>query len=224
MTPHIWVPEPWTDAAALELPSQTLHHLARVLRLSDGARLSYTDGTGTTGEGVLSGRFVTRGEETSVPRSAPLEMAVAPPHRVERVRFLVEKLTELGVTGLVWVKTQRSQKAPPPEKKVQNWVIGALEQSRRAWAPTISGPVALDELEGPLAVAQPGAPSGGWDELALSSAMFVVGPEGGLTATDLESINGRQVAQFGLGRAILRTETAVLAIAASVRAVRGWSD
>jgi 16S rRNA U1498 N3-methylase RsmE len=50
--PHVLVPSPW-HGHLLNLDEQSAHHLRKVLRLRDGAAISYTDGQGRSGEGVL---------------------------------------------------------------------------------------------------------------------------------------------------------------------------
>ncbi|MBT8241422.1 MAG: 16S rRNA (uracil(1498)-N(3))-methyltransferase [Acidimicrobiia bacterium] len=223
MTPHLYLPGPWRpDDVAL--PDRTRHHLAKVLRQSDGAAVTYTDGRGTIGHGSLVGDSISRGEESTVSRPPELEIAVAAPHRQERVRFLVEKLTELGVTRLLWLETERAQKPPPSPDKAQAWVAGAVEQSGRAWAPEVDGPVKIGALQGSVAVAVPGAGAPQWKELVESGARFVVGPEGGFSPGELEALATAttlgHMAQFGLGSATLRTETAAIAIAAIIASVR----
>lgn len=212
--PHLLLPGPWADAPILELTGPAAHHVRTVLRVRAGSPVTYTDGRGRRGDGVLIDAGVERGAEEEVPPPRPLTLAVAPPHRGERARFVVEKLTEIGATRLIWLETERVQRPPPRPEKVAAWVDAAVEQSRSAWRLEVSGPVRPGELTGTLAVAVPGAPPPVWADLAGSTV--VVGPEGGLTPGDLAAL-GDGVTRFGLPGAILRTETAALVVAAIAR-------
>lgn len=50
--PHLYLPGPWEEAE-ISLTDDHTRHLRKVLRLGDGAALSYTEGAGVMGEGVL---------------------------------------------------------------------------------------------------------------------------------------------------------------------------
>ncbi|MFB3051166.1 MAG: hypothetical protein ACE1Z0_04185, partial [Acidimicrobiia bacterium] len=65
-------------------------HLTKVLRLNRGDRISYTDGLGHLGQGILANHAINRGDEHEVPRSSELVVASAPPSNRHRQRFLVE--------------------------------------------------------------------------------------------------------------------------------------
>ena len=129
-----------------------------MLRIGTGARtVTYTDGRGRVGRGEYRAGEVTRGEESTVGRPSALSMAVAPPAGRDRCRFLVEKVAELGIARLRWLRTRHGEGKPPSIEKVRTLAIGALEQSRGAWLTETEGEmVGLGELERPLAIAAPG--------------------------------------------------------------------
>ncbi len=210
--PHVFVPEDWTDHLITVAPATELH-LRRSLRLQAGASVSYTDGDGRTGEGVWTGAAIERGAETLVPASKPaVTIAVAPPTSKDRQRFIVEKLQELGVAELQWMRTQHGEGRAPRPDRAEAWAIGALEQSRGAYLIALSS-ADLSEVAGIGAVAC--APGG---ELSIEDCrnpdrvVVAVGPEGGFSEAEL--------AQFGrvasLGPTVLRTETAAIVAAARV--------
>jgi len=207
--PHLYVPSPWSGPA-LALHDRSERHLRTVLRLDDGATLSYTDGLGHIGEGVLGAGVLVRGSESCVPPPvARLTVAVAPPRSNARARFLVEKLGELGVDRLVWLRTERTSGHPPRVDKARAWAQEALEQSRGAWMMHIRDSSArIADLEGTVLVADPdGVPP----VPIASDGTLVVGPEGGLT---FEERIGTLVC---LGERILRVETAAIVGAALLK-------
>ena len=204
--PHLHLPGPWGDAE-IPVPSPTLAHLERVLRLDHGSAVSYTDGGGTRGEGVWRGEVVERGAEAASERTRLLTVAVAPPKSRDRQRFLVEKLQELGVARLLWLTTQRTVGHAPRDDRARGWAVSALEQSRGVHLMEIASGGLTDVTEG--IVLDPHAPSPlGWPGTD-SAATVVVGPEGGFAPDEVAAF---PVAS--MGSSVLRTETAAIVAAA----------
>lgn len=195
----------------LVVEDHTRRHLGKVLRLTAGAAITYTDGAGRFGEGRLEVAGIRRGAERIEPhRMDPVTVAVCPPKDSARVRFVVEKLAELGTDRLWWLHSERSEGRPPREEKAQAWAIAALEQSRGAWLLEISGPVTLEEVaatNGVLAAVPGGSPL---REMTIVGPVVVcIGPEGGFAPEELPA----EVQQVGLGFRVLRVETAALVAA-----------
>ena len=201
--PHLYMTRRW-DEPSIPLASDKMRHLERVLRMPTGAAVTYTDGAGRFGDGRWTGQAVERGEESAVARPSGLTMAVAPVKSADRMRFLVEKLQELGVARLVWLATSLGQARPPRVEKCTAWAIGALEQSRGAWLMEIDGPRRLSEVGRPL-VADPS----GRTEWAPGMT-WCIGPEGGWADDELDP----SLPTATLGTTVLRTETAALTAAA----------
>jgi 16S rRNA (uracil1498-N3)-methyltransferase len=207
------IPRPWGDE--VPIGDAQRHHLERVLRRRPGAVVSYTDGAGTIGRGRLGEGAIARGEEAMHPAPPRLDLVVAPPHARDRVRFLVEKVAELGATSLRWIRTARSEGRPPAEAKARAWADAALAQSRGAWRLEVGSTswAALADGPDPLLVADPaGGPLGP----GRLPATILIGPEGGF---DPEEVPNRGDA-VTLGGHILRTETAAIAAVALCRAPR----
>lgn len=198
---------PWPDA---KLPVSVLQwrHLSKVLRKNRGDKVTYTDGLGTFGHGVLGHQEILRGEETNVERPTSVTLAVAPPASKDRQRFLVEKLTEIGVARLLWVGTEHGKNRVASASKVFGWITTALEQSRGSWLMEAEPDViSVGQLEPPLVFCHPGgtgAPSPG--------ATIVIGPEGGFS--DNEIPQGAMT--WDLGSTVLRVETAAVVAAARI--------
>ena len=203
--PHVYLPRPWPDET-LPLDAAATHHLERVLRLRPGADLSYTDGRGTLGRGLLTGAGVARGEELAVPPPRHrVTIAAAPPRRPDRQRYLVEKLGEIGVDRLVWLQTQHGEGRPPRIEKTQAWAIAALQQSRGARLLDFGGSASIPELAGPVWVADRGGGAG----IAAGDVTICIGPEAGFAPEEIPA----GLPRFGLGDRVLRVETASLTAA-----------
>lgn len=199
--PHLVVEPPW-DGSMLKVTGEQWRHVTKVLRMSTGDEVSYTDGNGMVGAGLLVDHGIERGDEETVARPTRLTIAVAPPSSKDRQRFLVEKLTELGVARLVWLETRHGKNQVAKPAKVHSWVQSAVEQSRGAYLMETSDDlVALADLEGRLVVCRPGggvAP-GEFDVIAI-------GPEGGFADDEIPQNAGL----WDLGPTVLRVETAAL--------------
>lgn len=206
--PHLVVGVPWADGE-LSLSVVQWRHLTKVLRMNRGDRVTYTDGLGNVGSGQLGHMTVERGEEWFVERDSELHVAVAPPANKDRQRFLVEKLGELGVARLQWLRSDLGKNRFQPPPKVFSWVLAAVEQSRGAWLMEVSTElVGWDDLEAPVVVCDPGGSTP-----TPSARTLVIGPEGGWA--DGEVPEGLH--RWSLGTNVLRVETA--AIIASARVI-----
>lgn len=217
--------------STVDLPDAAAHH-ARVKRLQEGAAVSLTDGRGHVAAGVI-GR-VTKGvvavEVSSVdvvPPATPLEL-FAPVGDRDRMLWLAEKSTELGVTSWQPVMFSRSRSVSPRGEgdaftaKVHARMVGALEQSGGAWLPAVQ-PVC--ELEAAARYArmparyllQAGAPRLDATH-AASGAAIILGPEGGMTNEEHAMLVAGGWEPAALAAATLRFETAAVAALAVIRA------
>lgn len=212
-TPHLFLQQPWAPSA-VPVPATAAHHLTRVLRLDPGATVTYTDGVGNRGQGRLLEGTVIRGEEHSVsPPPVAITVAVAPPHDKDRLRFMIEKLAELEVRRVVFLKTRFGAGRLPDLFKSTAWVVGALEQSRGNWLMEVApGWTEVEELEAPtlLFAVQDGPEYHGQ---APATVTVAIGPEGGWGPGEISA----GAARLGLGRTVLRVETAAIVAAGLLR-------
>jgi 16S rRNA (uracil1498-N3)-methyltransferase len=200
------VPPPWAESL-IPVSSEQERHLSKVLRADPGREISYTDGVGNVGRGTWAAPMVERGEESQTDRPSRLVMAVAPPANKDRLRFVVEKLAELGTEKLLWLATRRGAGRLPSSGKQQAWATSALEQSRGAWLMEVgSDLVGWSDLEPPVLVCQPdGSAAAG----TFQPRTIAIGPEGGFDIREVpdgfESVT--------LGETVLRVETAAVVAA-----------
>jgi 16S rRNA (uracil1498-N3)-methyltransferase len=205
--------QPWAPTA-LAIPATAAHHLTRVLRLDPGATVTYTDGAGHRGEGQLLDGTVIRGEEHSVPPPpVAITVAVAPPHDKDRLRFMIEKLAELEVRRVVFLKTRFGAGRLPDLFKSTSWVVGALEQSRGNWLMEVApGWTEVGDLDAPtLWFAEQDGPE--YHGSAPATVTIAIGPEGGWDSGEIPE----GAARLGLGRTVLRVETAAIVAAGLLR-------
>lgn len=204
--PHLFVADPWNEDR-IDLGHEARRHLERVLRIKAPAVMTYTNGAGLSGSGTFGGPSITRGSEELRERPSQLTVAVAPPKSSARLRFVVEKLAEIGVARLVWIDAEHTAGRPPRTEKASAWAIAALEQSRGAWLMEVEGPVSVSDVTrfGTPVFADQGGGSIR-DIESISDPVLCVGPEGGFASDELPE----KAFRLSLGSNVLRVETAAV--------------
>ena len=228
---RVHVAGPLVSGKRVKLEGNAASHITRVLRLRVGTALVLFDGMGGEYEGSIDRAhggevIVAVGAQAAVERESPLQLTLAQGvSRGERMDLVVQKATELGVSHLVPVLTERSVvrlTAQQSDRKVNHWraiAIAACEQCGRNRLPSVAPPVALKEflkgdagaagtrlLLSPEGTATPGdvAPPGG-------AVTVLIGPEGGLTDEEEQAAIAAGFTALRLGPRVLRTETAAIA-------------
>jgi 16S rRNA (uracil1498-N3)-methyltransferase len=205
------------------------NHIARVLRLRAGDALTLFNGQGGEYGGTIEeirrdSVLVSVLEHRAVDRESPLQLVLVQGiSRGERMDWVVQKATELGVWRIVPVFTERSVVQLDDRqaaRKVQHWrsiAIAACQQSGRNRVPQIAQPVALyDLLEQPhlggvALLLSPGATMRLTDiPAAAPGATVLIGPEGGLAEVEQEAAIRSGCTPVRLGPRVLRTETAAV--------------
>ena len=224
-----------SDGGRVLLRGAEANHLASVLRLGPGDLVDLFDGCGTGARAEIIGANKREVElsvvelEVEPPRRGPeVVLATAVP-KGDRIRSLVEKVTELGVDRMVPLKTQRSVVHPRAgkQKKMHQAVIAACKQCGRNRLMQIDPLMAWDDLlavgNQSLVIGQQGAeaPRDAIDRLlgeSITTLVLCIGPEGGWTDDELAAAGDAGATLIGVGRHVLRIETAALALAAFVSA------
>ncbi len=203
--PHVFV----EDLEAPELDPGDRHHLARVVRLRAGDRLTVGDGRGNWRAARFGPTIEPEGETVSVPaESDPVTVGFAL-LKGTRIDDVTRHLTELGVDVIVPFAAERSvvrwdeNGAAKRHRRLVRIAAEASMQCRRAWLPRVEPVTTFTEVvrcPGSV-VAQMGAPGIGDDARCV-----LVGPEGGFSAAELAAAG----ATCSLARNVLRAETAAL--------------
>ncbi len=241
---HMRLTRVFVDAAleagsVVDLPKETAAHLTKVLRARSGDEIVLFNGDGREFSGVVE---AVRGNRVAAavgaPRNVDLESRIAITlvqclPRAEKMDFVVQKATELGVTRMVPVTSQRSVvrlddfQAHSKQTHWRSVAISACEQCGRARLPLIDSPTPLltflgrsTPAEHPRWVLEPhtiapalrDTPLGNATRpRAVPAAEIAVGPEGGFAEDELEAFRIAGFSRLGLGPRVLRTETAAIA-------------
>lgn len=241
--PRFFCPAPLATGLRLELTATAARHV-QVLRLQPGATITlfgHLD-TGTPG-GEFAATVTAMGRQSvevlvgahdPVEREAArrMHLAIGIPAN-ERMDWLVEKATELGVTSIQPLMTERSVvrlDAQRSLKKLAHWrsiVVAASEQCGRnqvatvhvpmtltQWLRQASVPSTMTEVALILSLQPQAGPLPQWrrgPDAAACNVVFLCGPEGGLSAAEEAQAVALGFAPVSLGNRTLRSETAALA-------------
>lgn len=238
---RIYCEGPLGSGAQLALPAAGAYHVARVLRMREGAPLRVFDGTGAEFQAEITRVAgdtveVRLADQVVGTAESPLRITlVQGVSRSERMDWTLQKATELGVTAIAPVLTSRSVvrlDEKQAQKKQAHWrgiVISACEQCGRSNIPSVAAPVTLREYlatarkEGLRLVLSPSAP-GSLAGLASmpGRAELLIGPEGGLDDDELLAAQKAGFMPVRLGPRVLRTETAAVVALTVLQTL--WGD
>ena len=222
----------------LTLDPDRSHYLCRVLRLRRGERVELFCGDGLAYDAAIAAADA---RACDVRVGAIVAREAAPRVRLhlaqalmkgDRIDFVLQKATELGVTDIRFTETEHTVvhiEGPRVVRRETHWravIASAAEQCGRLWLPTLHTPQPFGELLRQHIAAQtllldPGAaPLGA--TIPLVDTMLLIGPEGGLSDAERDAAIASGARPVGLGRLVLRTDTAPIAAVAVLRQAWGW--
>lgn len=226
---------------SLLLSEELSHYVQAVLRLPLGADLVLFNGRGGEFAARLEGNdkkkiwvktLAWQAREVESSRKITLAQSIS---SREKMDFIVQKATELGVHAILPVYTERSSAHIAEEKierRMAHWqkiAISACEQCGRNQVPGIGKPAKLFEALALLAghdtrlLLDPGGDLGfkAMQPPGINIAL-IAGPEGGLSDNEVNLIAGKGFQRIRLGPRILRMETASLAALSAIQLM--WGD
>jgi len=234
--PRVYVPEATAPGQEPALPEEAARHLVKALRLTPGDAVTVFSGNGGEFTAELAGSIksptVRLGEHHPTERESPLATVVwAGLSKGEKLDWVVQKATELGVTEIRPVHTARSVRRLDSAKAAKNrqrWhkiAAGACEQCGRNRLPVVAEVADLtsaltEPVSAGLVLDEAGAPAAG--PPGETPLHLLIGPEGGLTEEELATAEAAGFKRTALGPRTLRTETA--AVTALAWAQTRWGD
>ncbi len=238
--PRIYSPQTLSPNSTLALDADAAHHVSRVLRMQVGDELMLFNGDGGEYRAAIvsidkkSVRVALRSCdncERESPLAIHLGIAIS---KGERMDWVIQKATELGVAQITPLQTERIEvrlSNEREEKKLTHWqaiAIAACEQCARNRIPAIHSPISLaawlDSVTADIKFVLHHR-----SEIALEShaekpksIALLIGPEGGLSAAEVVLAEKKKFASLRLGPRVLRTETAPLAAISILQFL--WGD
>ncbi len=234
--PRFYCSPPISLSGSFDLPPDAAHHAARVLRLRVGDTVEIFDGLGNECSGRISdltGRNVTVANlaATGMNRESPLHVVLAQAlTSSEKMDWVIQKATELGVTEIQPIDTARSVarlSAERAAKRLEHWqqvAISACEQCGRNMLPKIHAPLDImvwlqqtiatpnTQILAAKYILQPeGATSLHDQAVPQGKVVLLVGAEGGFSEAESTAALQRGFTSVRLGARVMRTETAAIA-------------
>lgn len=222
---RFFIDEPLVAKKTITLKNQEFHHLVRVIRMQEGESVELINGKGLLGFGEI--QKVTKKDAEVYLEAVHQEkkpsyetiLAQAIP-RINRLDFIVEKATELGISALWLFPGDLSEKkdlTPNQKERLHTLMIAATKQCGRLFLPEITFMPPLQEWKKPPYTCfygdiYPKAPSfiNALQAVALKdNILFFIGPEGGFSEKE-EQLLKKIATGVKLNQNILRTDTAAL--------------
>ena len=162
-----------------------------------------------------------------------LTMAVAPTKNSERFEWFLEKATEVGVTAVVPLETEHSERRVFKPERGERVITAAMKQSLKAYRPTLRpltpfGEAAAMPFEGRKFIAHcaPAQSPEGKAYLPATlrrgeAALILIGPEGDFSPEEITFARANGFEEITLGAQRLRTETAAVAAVVMVSVANG---
>lgn len=240
--PRFYCPPPLPLSGSFELPPDAAHHAARVLRLRVGDPAHMFDGLGNERSGIIaefSGKHVVINGITAVDsgRESPLKVLLAQAlTSSEKMDWVIQKSTELGVTEIQPIDTERSVAKLSAErtmKRLEHWhqvAISACEQCGRNVLPKMHAPLDIMEWlqqtktipDAKYILLPEGAASLHNQTKPQGKVVLLIGAEGGFTQAESATALHCGFTPVRLGARVMRTETAAIAGLAALQTL--WGD
>ena len=184
----------------LQLSDEKLHHLKNVLRIKDKDEIKISNGKGKLYFGNLEGNVVSLKSNQEFERKNDIDVFISFIQDKDRLRFIVEKLTELSVSSISFGPTDHSQKIKVDLDKLNMWSISAVEQSGNAFKPDIfiSNNLDFEKFNHGLDI------TGKHIKGNNNKKNIAIGPEGGWSNSEKDKFKYLS----NIGDFTLRTETA----------------
>jgi 16S rRNA (uracil1498-N3)-methyltransferase len=238
--PRIYTAQSLVTGAQIDLDDGAARHLTSALRMTQGQTITLFNGRGgeysaklTQAKKGKASAEITGFLDANRESLLKLHLAIGI-SRGERMDWIVQKATELGINQITPLFTERCEVKLSGErldKRVAHWqqvAISACEQSQRNSVPTINRPMAINQwipdAESSLKLVLHHRTRQRLSEMANTdnSIGLLVGPEGGLSDNEIALAQSHQFQPLALGPRVLRTETAPLAAISIIQSV--WGD
>ena len=217
--PYFYLREPLDNTGNIVLDEDTSRHIVQVLRMRVDEKLSLTDGKGNLFTARITDDHkkhcsVSILDTVSSPAlSKSITIGISLLKNASRFEWFLEKATEIGVSGIVPLICDRTEKQKFRFDRMEQILVSAMIQSQQAWLPELTEPVKFEEFlrnnnsqHKLIAHCEDSAKN----EIRStgSSIAVLIGPEGDFTHTEIEKALKAGFKPVSLGKTRLRSETA----------------
>ncbi len=209
----------------IELTESVFHHWVRVLRAKVQEKAIFFNGKGgeyrvTLTEINKKNAFVSVDHFEAIDRTAPFKVILGQVmSKGDRMDYAIQKATELGVTTIQLLTSDRCEmrlKYDRDQKKLDHWqsvAVAACEQCGMNIVPKVLAPISIEEwIQTDLPISRfVMAPNKDQKNVLLDAQpelALLIGPEGGLSESEIELSTQHGFVNWCIGDRVLRTETA----------------
>ncbi len=229
---RFYLPQPRVEQGMLKVEGQEVKHIRKVLRLKEGDEITVFDGLGKEFKGTiveegLSSVVIRVEKAYSSEKDSPSEITLAQSLlKGEKMDYLIQKATELGVKDIVPFLSSRSVPLLEKSKRLERhrrWERIAVEASKQCGRGIVPKIEPVQDYSEMLRTAASNALRLIlWEREGMKlkeilegskerkKIFFVIGPEGGFSQREIEEGKSAGFIPVTLGRRILRAETASL--------------
>lgn len=228
------------DTGSAHISGEEAKHIARVLRMNKGDSLVLCDGEGMFYEGVISNvsdKIVNIDIQSSYPAPTEPKLKITLFQGIPKnpkLEFIVQKATEIGAVKIVPMNTSRIVSKLEKESKIdrlQKIACEAAKQSKRGVVPSVCAPVSFEKAVEmaskydlaiiPYEEEREVSLKKAFEKQNVTSLAIMIGPEGGFEQGEVQLALSKGIMSVTLGKRILRTETAGLAVMAAAMCCYG---
>jgi 16S rRNA (uracil1498-N3)-methyltransferase len=216
------------------LDEDTSRHIVQVLRMKEEEKLNLTDGKGNLitaeieevykkhcGVSIIDVRFTPQD-------SRKITIAISLIKNSNRFEWFLEKATEIGISEIIPLICERTEKEKFRQERMQGIIISAMLQSQQCWLPVLQEPQKINQAiqqsnhqQKFIAHCIEDSKRNLSDLVneSLSSQIILIGPEGDFTKEEIDLAVQHHFTAVSLGNTRLRTETAGVVAATLLRLV-----
>lgn len=228
--PFFYISQYDTTQKEIVLDEDTSKHVVQVLRMKPGEQINLTDGKGS----LLTCEIYAADKKhcavkiigsNLTPHTSPRnKIAISLLKNTNRFEWFLEKATELGISEIIPLLCDRTEKEKFRYDRMQGIIISAMLQSQQTWLPILHEPVVFDKAiinssaeQKYIAHCDDGAKDQLTnkqidprlnDSVGQESTIILIGPEGDFTPAEIQLALENNFIPVSLGNTRLRTETA----------------
>jgi 16S rRNA (uracil1498-N3)-methyltransferase len=214
------------------LNENSSRHIVQVLRMKPGENLRLTDGKGLSATAVIREahkkhcRVNITEKKIHDPSNRNIQIGVSLLKNTSRFEWFLEKATELGISKIIPLKCERTEKQQFRMERFQGILESAMIQSQQVWMPVLNEPKSFSafvtEVQADqkfIAHCEPGTKRKLHQMMHANtgSLLILIGPEGDFTDEEIKLASQSGFIAVELGENRLRSETAAVAAAALLK-------
>jgi 16S rRNA (uracil1498-N3)-methyltransferase len=232
--PYFFIEQLTATSRSLVLNEEQSKHIIQVLRMQKGDEILLTDGKGNKAHARILDdhrkhcevEIISVTKEDETPQNVCIAISLI--KNASRFEWFLEKVTEIGVSEIIPLICERTEKEKFRHDRLHNILVSAMLQSQQCWLPILQEPVAFEKLSKEnrqglrfiahcLPAQKQQLSSLLTPAFALQDTIILIGPEGDFTENEIQLALSNSFIPVALGNTRLRTETAGLVAATLLR-------